>query len=50
MNKEPSLITTVSFVVFFILGIIAGVVYQEEILSLLADFLSIVLRIALSTK
>jgi len=43
-DNEPSWITVISFIVFYILGIVVAVYFKEEILRFLLGVLSTILR------
>lgn len=38
-NKPPSWVAIISFIVFYILGVVTSVIYGEEILESLLNFL-----------
>ncbi len=39
-RKEPSMIEFISFVVFFVLGVITAIIYKDELLEIVIDMLS----------
>ena len=42
-DNEPSWITIISFIVFYILGVVVAVLFKEEILRAILGVLSIIL-------